>query len=64
MWRIWIKYFDEDGKRLSVGVYPKTYKRKYSAVRRATKLWGPQGEDKRFEWIVSETNPFVEERGE
>lgn len=58
MWRIWIKHFDENGKQLGACVYPREYKHKSSAVSRARRIWGAQGENKRFEWVVSKTNPW------
>ena len=57
-WKIWMKYYNQDGKVIGYGVHPQEYTRKSSAVRRAKQLWGANPACK---WIVSQTNPWVEE---
>lgn len=62
-WRIYYEVF-EDGKKIGRGVYPKSYKYKQDAQRRAKKMWGePQYNQLTnttitYEWQICQNNPW------
>lgn len=55
-WKIWIVYYDMNGKVVGFGQYRFTYTHKSSAVRRAKQLWG---DNPMVKWTVSKTNPWT-----
>lgn len=57
-WKIWMLYYDLDGRIIGVGVHRFVYEHKSSAVRRARQLWG--NNNPRVKWVVSKTNPWTE----
>lgn len=62
-WYIWNEVF-ENGKSVSRGRYPRAYKHKSSAQRRAKQMWGEPKYDPIADitqhriWIISQTNPW------
>ena len=59
-WKIWVRYYNHDGKQVGCGVHPTDYAHRSSALRRAKQLWGQHGANPMVEWTISLTNPFVE----
>ena len=55
-WKIWMLYYDFDGRLIGVGVHRFVYAHKSSAVRRAKQMWG---DNPRVKWTVSKTNPWA-----
>ena len=55
-WKIWLVYYDLDGRIIGFGMHPCDYAHKSSAVRRARQLWG--NNNPRVEWVVSKMNPW------
>lgn len=62
-WYIWFEIFD-DGKKVGEGRYPRSYRRRRNAERRAIQMWGreiysPVGNTTlKRKWTVSETCPW------
>lgn len=61
-WYIWFEIL-ENGQTRGKGMYPRAYKHKSSAVRRAKQMWGDELTSKTGTfierlWIVSQTNPW------
>jgi hypothetical protein len=55
-WKIWITYYDADGRIVGYGVHTRDYVLKQSAVKRARQLFG----DSNFAtWIVSQDRPWT-----
>ena len=54
-WKIWFKSYDCHGEQIGAGVLPYQYAHKSSAVRRAKKHFG---NNPRFSWSVSQSNPL------
>ena len=59
MYRIWTKVY-HNGEYVGASVSAKPYIRKGNAENAAKRMYAPHG-DMSFDWVVSETNPFVEE---
>lgn len=57
MWRIWVKYFDEEGKLVGYGRYWQSYKRRGNAEQVARKRYS---NSKMFQYVVAQTCPWVE----
>lgn len=55
MWRIWVKYFDEEGNMTGIGCYWRFYERKGNAERVAKKRYGCS---KMFQYAVAQTCPW------
>ena len=67
-WRIYYEVY-EDGKSVGRGVYPRSYRSKCYATHKARELWGDPvyepltGKTVTYDWVVSEINPWKNERG-
>lgn len=59
-WKIWYHKFDTYGNIIEFGVHKFEYKYKSSATRKAKKLYDKNN----YEWIVSKTNPFINDLSE
>jgi hypothetical protein len=59
-WKIWYHKFDTYGNIIEFGVHNFEYKHKSSATRKAKKLYDKNN----YEWIVSKTNPFINDLSE
>ena len=57
-WKIWFKWFDENGKQIGASVYNYEFKYKGNAVRAAKRLF----DEPDCEWIVSQENPWNTEK--
>lgn len=57
-WKIWHRTFNEKGEVTGAGVSTASYERKGNAIREATYRFSKLPKD-RFEWIVSEENPWA-----
>ena len=57
-WKVWFKWFDEDGNQIGAGVYRYEYKYKGNAVRAANRLFNEPD----CEWVVSQENPWNTKR--
>lgn len=55
MWRIWVKYFDEQGKLTGIGYYWQHYERRKNAERVAKSRYGGS---KMFAYAVAQTCPW------
>lgn len=55
-WKIWITYYDHRGHVSGYAVYHRSYKYKYSAVRRARELYG---NPKFAAWVVDKDRPLL-----
>jgi len=55
MWKIWIKYFDDEGKLCGMGYYWKFYSRKANAERAAKQRYS---DPRRFEYAVAQSCPW------
>ena len=55
MWRIWIKYFDEEGNLTGCGYFWRLYERKGNAERVARNRYG---NSKMFQYTVAQTCPW------
>ena len=51
MYKIAFDYFDKHGVRVGSGVYYKTYRTEYEAIRDAEQIYG---KSKRFDWHIVE----------
>lgn len=55
MWRIWVKYFDEEGNLTGYGYFCRFYKRKANAERAAKRQYG---DSSMFQYVVAQTCPW------
>lgn len=62
LWRIWVKSYNKDGRLVGAVVLPNTYTRKDTAIRAARNRFDLQHSDRRYEWIVSQENPWIDNR--
>ena len=66
-WKIYFEVF-RNGVKAGSGVYWRSYKHKSSATRAAKRQYDRtldclDGETLTYKWIVSQTNPWTEEKG-
>lgn len=55
MWRIWVKYFDEEGNLTGYGYFWRFYERKANAERAAKRQYG---DSNMFQYTVAQTCPW------
>ena len=55
MWRIWIKYFDDEGRPCGMGYFWKFYVSKANAERAAKRLYP---DTKKYSYIVAQSCPW------
>lgn len=57
-WRIWLRFYDWNGRIVGHDVYPVSYATKIAATLRAKKLWG--NDPACVTWFVSKEDPFTD----
>ena len=57
-WKIWVEFYDDEGRKVGAGHYAKEYANKTWAERVAKERFG---DPKKFKYWVSQTNPWTKE---
>jgi hypothetical protein len=60
-WKIWFQRYNEAGKEAGGGLHVRDYASKGAATRAAKRVFDnrPEGDPCTYEWVVSQTNPWV-----